>query len=242
MKATHVRTVRGKLARALLMTLAVPALMLGAVSPALADPGTSGDDPCTTGTFSGTTYNGSWTRNYNPSCANNTTASVTISWSNYTASNGDHHITWDASLTVGPIFGTKCVEIALDWHNSAFNQHSDAQYMRNCKESSTRNMPTQDIDTQSYSAGNSWPVQRLQMAVYDPSTGDRTNEVCPGASGAPALTADDAGCKDWLHLGAASWSSLAAKIYRRTNAGTDQQNSPLYPDHYGVWEQADAGT
>jgi hypothetical protein len=248
-KATHVRTVRGKLVRALLLMLAVPALMLGSVvSPASADPGTSGDDPCTTGTFSGDSFNGTWTRQYDPYCVGSTTATVTIHWHNTGPDTSGHmHIKWDATITTGAIYTNFCVEVALDWQvPSSMSSHSDAQYLRNCKENSTKDMPSQDITRFApFSDGwHPWPIWRLQIGLYDPNGSDNVSDVvCPGPNGGagPSNTSDDAGCTAWLEThGGAAFTSRGAKIYRRPNSGADDQNLPLYPASYDIINQLSA--
>jgi hypothetical protein len=217
---------RNKLLAALASLAAVFAMTLSA--PAVAS-GNSGDASCTSGTYTGDTAQGTWQRTYNPSCAGSTTGTVTISWNNYTGSDGAHHIVWQATVQAGPIYSNDCIEVALDWQNPQ-GGHSDAQFARNCFEGSTYTTTKQDLRTNGYSGGSIWYVKRLQIAVYNGSTGNVSNVVCPGNNfnNVPSDTATDAGCTDWLHLGAAGWSSVGAKIYRRDNSGNDNNNDPFY--------------
>jgi hypothetical protein len=212
--------------------------LAGTTGPAAADPGNSGDDSCTTGSFSGNSTDGSWTRTYRPQCGSSTTADVDISWSNYTSS-GIHHLVWDATLTVGAISGDDCVQIALDWNNIGQN-HSDVQIMRNCDEFSTRTMSSQDVNFGDLGGtGTNWPVLRLQMSSFDRDTLDVYSVVCPSASGSPTGSNTDALCTDWNKNGSAFWGSTAAKIYRRMDDHVNENNDPTYPAHYTLAEQVD---
>jgi hypothetical protein len=235
-----------KLKLGLVTLLTALALCLGFAGPAAADPGTSGDELCTSGTFTGGVNDGSWSRNYNPGCNNNTIATVSVEWHNYVGSGGDHHITWKATLSTNQIGGSKCVEIALDFANPT-GAHEDAQFLRNCKENSSISLDnlngTQDINVFQAGFNVNWPMNRVQLGTYNPNNCDATtcevsNVVCPSANGAPPGTIGDTGCSQWLNLngGAAQWDSRGAKIYRRTNAGTAQQNIPYWPADYGLTE------
>lgn len=228
----------------LAVLLAMPALVLGAaIGPAAADPGTSGDDACTTGTYTGGVNDGTWTRNYNPNCDNDTKATVSVEWHNYVAPNGHHHLTWQAGLTTDQISGSKCVQIALDFTNPT-GDHEDAQFLRNCRENSTVSLDnmngTQNIDVYQPFYNVNWSLNRLQLGTYNPNNCDSStcavsDVVCPGANGAPPFNGG-LSCGQWLSAngGASIWNSVVAKIYRKTNAGNNQQNDPTWPSNYDI--------
>lgn len=217
-------------------------VLFGITSPASADPGNAGDGACTTANYSGTTFNGSWSRTYNPSCAGNTKAYVYIDWNNTTDGNGHHHVVWSATLQVDQIYGSKCVQIAMDWYNPS-DGHSDTQILRNCKENSTVSLPvSQSIDTHGYISDlTNWPIWRLQLGTFDPSDRSMNNVVCPGTSASPQATDGDTECVDWQGAGHGSymWSSVAAKIYRRSDDGVYGQNTPTYPANYNIDRMTD---
>jgi hypothetical protein len=235
-KATHVRTARGKLARCAGLALLLSIFALPA--PAFAEVGNSGDNGCTTTNYSGTALSGDWTRSYNPNCANNTKATIGIHWYNYIDGGGDRHIVYYGSIGAQQINGSKCVEVALDWDNPT-GAHSDVQFIRNCFENSTRSVSTVDINVgpQRLLVGQPWPVRRLQIGVYDPADGSVSNKVCPSSGSAPVDTNTDAECSGptgWFHNPAAAFGDKSAKIWRRTNTGGDDQNTPLWPGAYDL--------
>lgn len=225
-------------------------LMFGTIVPAHAEVGDSGDNGCTSSTYSSTgDGNGhpiglDWSRSYNANCNNYTKGTISIHVWNRVDSNNDHHLMWDASITAGPIAGNNCIQVAFDWANP--QGHSDNQIMRNCYENSTRQMPTQDIAELSYDNSN-WKIAKIQISVYDPDNGTVQYVVCPkGDSNDPAPDGTDtnAGCipAQGGYAPNGSFSTVGAKIYRRTNTGQDQQNAPIYPDGappYTIWKQVD---
>lgn len=223
---------------AIVATLAALCLGLALSSPARADLGTSSDAGCTNGNFTGDTDQGTWHRTYNPGCDGVTTATIDVSWNNYTDGNGHHHIVWDAKITTGPIYANDCVYVALDWENPQ-GGHSDTQHLRNCYESSTYHpgvMP-QNLDTRAWTGSSVWHLKRIQIGTYDPDTGDTRLVVCPNATGSPGSTNTDSECSSWLSNGAAAWDSKGAKIYRKTNTGAEQNNAPFYPEAYDIQAQ-----
>lgn len=212
-------------------------LYLGTTAPAFADLGTSDDGPCTTSDFTGNSYTGEWTREFKPHCSGNTVGWVDITWRNYLDGVNQRHILWNAVVQAGAISGDSCIEVALDWLNVT-GGHSDTQIMRNCKENSTRRMSNQDIVLQDPGNEAPWPVHQLQIGTYDPDNGSVVSKVCPSDPNAPADTRTDPDCSNWYSKGDGPvWGSTAAKIYRRTNAGVDEQNDPPYPSVYNYFYQ-----
>lgn len=203
---------------------ATAALCLGLALAAPANAraiGNSGDGNCTTASFTGDTTDGNWHRTFNPNCSGNTVATINIAWHNYRATNGDEHFKYQTTISTAGIANDNCVEVALD-PNPPNGMHGDAQDTRNCYENSTYTTPWVDIDLQPR-GDYAWPIQRLQVSVYDPGAGTVDHKACPNGG---MLTDTDTGCNSWNPD--ASWSSLGAKIFRKTNAGTEQQNQPIW--------------
>jgi len=191
------------------------------------------------GTATGTRLLGSWSAHYNPDCAGSTDADIFVSWHSYFRSDGDLMVSTDASISTGAIAFNDCVQIALDWDGeTSWQDHEDTQIMRNCKENSTRAMAEQTVDIDEHCGvlpnchRNNWPVNRLQISVFD--TGDQSirREVCLGGSLAPATNTGDEcwggsdGNGGWNPNGA--FSTTAAKIRAKWNDGSDDQNDPLW--------------
>ena len=196
---------------------------------------------CTTdGNANGDIYDGSWGKHFRAD-SGATCAYVTIYYNSWVDSNYHHHASYDLHIETGPIQGDDCVQLAFDWA-AVGADHDDAQIMRNCLENSSRDMTIQshDLDAQCsngvYCAPGNWWVKRIQVSVFNTDNNSQRDRTCPTAL-AP-LTDTSGECDGWNVD--ATWSSVAAKIRRTTNAGQEQQNTPLYPDDYGVGKIIDA--
>ncbi|MGC4112514.1 MAG: hypothetical protein QM747_19245 [Nocardioides sp.] len=229
----------------ILAVLAALILALGLAAPAQAEVGNSGDNTCTTSNFHGSNFiagnptQGSWSRTYNANCNNYTVGSIEISWSNYICGL-DHCIKWNADISAGAIAGNACIYVTLDWRPPN-GGHSDSQTVRNCSEYTDYtpgNLP-QIIHTGNKGSPD-WAVWRLQIGTYDPDTGDVTHVVCPSSSDAPSETFTTTGCTGYQSTGAPSWSSKSAKIYRKGNAGVEDNNLPKYPEDCNYFYQTQA--
>lgn len=203
---------------------------------------------CSSGNISGNDTQGTWTRTYNPGCASgDTDGNIEVSWHSY-LSGGDRHVWWDASVHADQIAGNDCIQVAFDWNGQLTDGtvHEDAQIMRNCKENSTRDMAAQDINIDKYCtianpgkcSANSWPITQMQVAVYDGGASSLRAKECPKTEISGTWTQTT--CDNFSSH--PDFADRFAKIYRRTNAGTDQQNDPVWPSLYDVLKLTDNDT